>query len=338
MSQRRYQLVKARASDIALDDDGDPHIEIRLEAQGESFRAAVNVRSRVPPHDLLYCKVHPFSHPMLPDLLALPDGVTDLSGERPDLALDYVRGGFVRRDDMDIAPFQRTGPQNDLRDFIEPIVRAAIGNASITFYLFGATWGPEPNKPDAYFGFRPGRGVHDIHMNQGSRGGFRDHNGAREDGALLVHLGDTDRWVAVFLAFQSQDWATDPSTGHPLAGSPEPGAEPDRLRPGLSIVAALINPVGGEAGTETVTLLNRTDASVDLGGWFIEDRNGRRQRLAGVVAAGDTVRVVLTGGPDEPRLRNKGGVIRLLTPAGEVATVVAYEKDQAAREGWTTAF
>ena len=96
--------------------------------------------------------------------------------------------------------------------------------------------------------------------------------------------------------------------------------------------------MGGEAGTETVTLLNRTDASVDLGGWFIEDRNGRRQRLAGVVAAGDTVRVVLTGGPDEPRLRNKGGVIRLLTPAGEVATVVAYEKDQAAREGWTTAF
>jgi uncharacterized protein YukJ len=61
------------------------------------------------------------------------------------------------------------------------------------------------------FGFEPGRGVHDVHMNQGNaRHDYhaRD-NGIWQDGALFLHLKREPRWVAVFLAFQSQQWQTD---------------------------------------------------------------------------------------------------------------------------------
>jgi uncharacterized protein YukJ len=66
-------------------------------------------------------------------------------------------------------------------------------------------------EPDEVFGFEPGRGVHDIHMNQGNP--RHDHhasdNGVWQDGAVLLHLKRDQRWVAVFLAFQSQQWQTD---------------------------------------------------------------------------------------------------------------------------------
>jgi uncharacterized protein YukJ len=41
-------------------------------------------------------------------------------------------------------------------------------------YAFGAKWGPEKGKPDKYFKFVPGNGIHDIHMNQGNSGAVQE--------------------------------------------------------------------------------------------------------------------------------------------------------------------
>ncbi|HET7615957.1 MAG TPA: DUF2278 family protein, partial [Bacillales bacterium] len=67
-----------------------------------------------------------------------------------------------------------------------------------------------------YFGFQPGNGIHDIHMNQGNQDKWKDDDGVWQDGALLFHYPSTDKWTAVFLAFQSQSFQTDDRTGHAL--------------------------------------------------------------------------------------------------------------------------
>ena len=72
-----------------------------------------------------------------------------------------------------------------------------------------------------------------------------------QDGGLLFRFPAEDRWVAIFLAFQSQAWHTDDTTGHAIVDAPtEVGDQPVR------IVAALVNPVGPSPEQETVTLLN----------------------------------------------------------------------------------
>jgi uncharacterized protein YukJ len=55
-------------------------------------------------------------------------------------------------------------------------------------------------------------------MNQGNprSGPFGGDNGVWQDGALFVHLPEETRWIAIFLAFQTQAWQTDDLTGHPL--------------------------------------------------------------------------------------------------------------------------
>jgi uncharacterized protein YukJ len=68
---------------------------------------------------------------------------------------------------------------------------------------------------DHGFGFAPSRGMHNIHMNQGSpEERFRGDNGVGQDGALLIAFPQ-GRWAALFLKFQSQAWQTDDTTGHP---------------------------------------------------------------------------------------------------------------------------
>ena len=40
-------------------------------------------------------------------------------------------------------------------------------------YAFGQRWGPEAGNKDKIFGFLPGNGVHDIHMNQANAASFQ---------------------------------------------------------------------------------------------------------------------------------------------------------------------
>src|SRR5262249_15255490 len=89
-------------------------------------------------------------------------------------------------------------------------------------------------------------GVHDIHMNQGNNGRFRADDGVWQDGGLLIHLPTRSRWIGIFLAFQSQSWHTDDSTGHTLPDAPP---HPDRDTAAIRILAALVNPAPAGPGT-----------------------------------------------------------------------------------------
>ena len=307
-----------------------PHYQIHVRANSIDYRVAVNVRSAQSPPDLLYLAVEDFAHPLITALNDLEDGYTAVPSSAGGAALDYIRGNLFDRAAVRPLPADVPGPDNDLSDKIDHFVERAMNDPTARLYAFGQRWGPEAGKEDKIFGFLPGNGIHDIHMNQGSFGRFADDNGVWQDGGLLLHYPTQNQWVAFFLAFQSQAWHTDDTTGHPL---PEIElGEPDGL---VKIVGALVNPVGPAPEAETVTLLNASPQDIDLGGWLIADRLKNQMMLPPqILPAGHAVRILVQ---PPAQLGNQGGLITLLNREGLKVDGAAYTKIEA-REGWTLVF
>ncbi|MGD2109716.1 MAG: DUF2278 family protein [Phycisphaerae bacterium] len=348
MSLKKYGVLKGRAVDRQLGAGSSPHYEVHIMAEQDSYRIAVNVKSALSPSELLYLVDDDFEHPVTDVVAELPAGFTALSSRATTGALDYIRGNLFDRTRMRALPHNVPGPDNDLNEKLDAQIQRAMADENATVYAFGERWGPEPNEPDKYFEFLPGNGIHDIHMNQGNVGRFVRDDGVWQDGGLLIHFPEVrsgadilapERWVGVFLAFQSQSWHTDDQTGHAIPGPTPPVPDPETPTGDgmVRIVAALVNPTGGDVGDESVTLLNTTPHEIDLNGWIIADKNKKREVLSGPkVAAGDAARIVLSG--DGAQLSNKGGIISLLDPTGLKIDGVSYTKAQAKRQAWTLKF
>ena len=335
MPLEHYGVLKGSVVDARREDAADtPHYQVHVRADGTSYRIAVNVKSQLSPSELLFLVDDRFSHPVIGGLPELPRGFNDLRHEPDALALDFIRSNLFDRLQLRTLPASMPGPDNDLSDRVEHYVARAVQESDAEVYAFGERWGPEQDKPDKIFGFSPGNGVHDIHMNQGNEPRFARDDGTWQDGALVFRFPSTDQWVAVFLAFQSQAWHTDDATGHAITEpGPLPGpTEPDRI---ARIVGALVNPVGPAPEPETVTLLNASPDPVELTGWELMDRLKNKQSLSGTIAAGGTLTVSV-----EPpvQLGNKGGIITLLDERGLKVDGVSYTEQQTQREGWTLVF
>jgi hypothetical protein len=178
-------------------------------------------------------------------------------------------------------------------------------------------------------GFYPGAGIHNVHMNQGNDAKFAGDDGPWQDGGILFSFPQPDRslrWVAVFLAFQSQASHTDDVTGHTLPAS----AARDGL---VRIVAAKPRPAKGQP--QTVTLLNTGTDAVDLAGWCIADYRKARGPLTGLLGPGATLAVPLAA---PVVLANTGDIITLLDASGLKIDGVAYSKRQLPTEGHTLVF
>ena len=329
MPIRPYGVLKGRAIDAKPEaDDDTPHYQMRIVADATHYRTAVNVKSQQAPSELLFLIDEDFRHALTAQLPEIPHGFTALPSTPGGLALDFIRGNLFDRLAMRPLPFNLPGPDNDLNERIDHYVHRAMRDPQALVYAFGERWGPEANTADKVFHFLPGNGIHNIHMNQGNTGRFVADDGVWQDGALLFHFPTEQRWVALFLAFQSQAWHTDDRTGHTIT----PITDRDYA---VRIVAALVNPIGPAPEQETVTILNTTPQAVDLTGWAIADRLKHKHLLSGIVAAGATVVVVLS---PEVQLGNQGGIITLLDTHGLKVHGVSYTKEQAQREGWTIVF
>jgi uncharacterized protein YukJ len=334
MPLARYGVLAGRVVDRRAEGGTDtPHYQIQVDGGGVDYRVAVNVLSRQAPSELLYLADEAFQHPVLQGLRDLPEGFTTLPSTAGGLALDFIRANLFDRQLLRPVPATAPGPDNDLADKLDHFVERAAADPAARVYAFGQRWGPEPSTPDKVFGFSPGNGVHDIHMNQGNSQAFRHDDGVWQDGALLLRYPAQDQWVAVFLAFQSQAWHTDDQTGHAIAA---PGPEPQAADRRVRIVAVLVNPTGPAPERETVTLLNASPVDIDLAGWSILDHADRRLVLdGGVLPAGDAARVVLA---PPVQLGNRGGLVTLLDPDGLKVDGIAYTKAQAGTEGWSLVF
>jgi uncharacterized protein YukJ len=336
-----YGILKGRATARAMEreDKKSPHYQVLIEAGGSKFRLPINVKSVKKPFDLLVLTDKNFRHPITSQLLTLNEGFTAIPpSERKagGLALDFIRGNLFNPKELRPVRADLPGRENDINDLLEIIIQQILNNTKVDLYAFGEPFGPE-NIKDKVFGFKPGRGIHNIHMNQGNRDNpFKQENGVYQDGALLIHFRDEERWTAFFSAFQSQSFHTDDKTGDPLDTHPV-GPEPEtKVLADLKIVAAKVNPKGNDVGQETVILLNTTPVPVSLDGWFLTDQLKRKFSLTGSIDGGFPRLIQLSG--DDVQLGNDGGVITLLNPQGIKVDGVSYTQEDAKKQGQTIVF
>jgi uncharacterized protein YukJ len=329
MPLKRYSVLKGRIEKVQEErDNSTPHFQILVNSNDKLFRIAVNVMSADEPSTLKYMVVSDFEHALSDKLAILTDGLHSINSKPGGVALDYIRSNLFDITKMKTIPHNVPGDDNDLNDLLDMYASRAMRTLNSRVYAFGEVWGPE-NKKDQYFGFQPGQGIHDIHMNQGNSGQWKSDNGVYQDGGLLFHFPNEDQWVGVFLAFQNQAIHTDNQTGNPL-DFPEPDVVSSK---DMRIIAALVNPPGDDPGLETVTLINVSDKSINLAGWFLEDKNGKKEDLPSqLLNSVESIRIVLSG--QGVQLSNDGGQITLWSPNDGVS----YPKDQASKVGWTLIF
>jgi uncharacterized protein YukJ len=362
MPLKNYAVLKGHPIAGLPAKAGKNHYSVRVVDDDLDYRIAINVRSNAKNFgkDLWFFMDEDFQHPMIESLNALPLGrkIFDRNStpaERRDsgIALDFIRMNLFDRTKMKIFPGFLQGANNDLNERIDNLISDMIGDEESLIYAFGETWIDEPTK-DKVFGFKPGNGIHDIHMNQGDlTGDHSQEDGVYQDGGLLFYFAAENRYVAYFTKFQSQSWHTDDQTGHAIGGSGEdidassgmigqgthgggntmlPGHDPDFQ---VRIVGAMVNPVGPAPEAETVTLLNTTTGSIDLTGWSLADKQKNKMSLEGEIPKGGTLRVDVAA---PMQLANTGGIITLLNDKGIKIHGVSYTAAQARKEGVTIVF
>ncbi len=319
----------------------NPHFHVVVEGGGKRWRCPVNVKSKDPVNSEVWFRIQSplTNHPLLPGLKALPDGLKKLPDHRPGLTLDYVRDPLLNRFEMRRLPFRGNGPEDDIQDVLEGYVRQAQ-TAAADVYVFGEYWENRRFPADEVFG--TDSGVHDVHMNQGNSSGFAGADGIYQDGALLIDLGSMG-WLGIFLAFNSQVWATDEQGRRKPGFAEGPHAQLDGgggggggggqvTRKRAAIVAALVNPTGHDVGKETVTIFNASNGEVNLNGWRIVDRQNRAEVLgARFLPSNEAVTIQLTG--NGAQLGNDGGTIRLFDAADNQLDTKTYTKAQASPQG-----
>jgi uncharacterized protein YukJ len=322
--------------------DEDPtsphgHVIFTDGVSSKKLSAAINIKSLSADTRLVYWLLPDFQHPLRQHLEKLPRGWTDIQREDQDLSLDLLRSGVVDVKAGRLLPHDLPGSLNDIIDYLVPFFDAAI-RSKATIYLYGEQ-------------FRSKDGVHDIHMNQGSDGGFRKYNGIYQDGGIVLEFPD-GHWEAFFIAFASQTVKTT-NDGHPdgptfaelLHGTVAPPPvggddstdvddEPTTATPIVSIQAALVNPDGPDGGEnpELVYLISDSASPVYLKGWTIANHLGMSGPLpddAQLEAVGAKKSFEVVGVP----LSNKGGSIILKSADGRVVHQVEYSKEQASRSG-----
>jgi uncharacterized protein YukJ len=345
MPLNNYGVLKGRAIGRRLGSGSSPHYQIHLvDEAGTHYRIAINVRSQLAPSELMYYIKPYFVHPLTSTVEALPSGFSRLAPNSGSGALDLIRGNLLQPGMMTPLPPDLPGPDNDLNEKLDQIVQRAMADEEALVYAFGERWGPESNKADKYFGFLPGNGIHDIHMNQGNVGSFIKDDGVWQDGGVLFHFPLQRQWTAVFLKFQSQSWHTDDRTGHTLVeGEEGEPRNPDPITPqptealpdGLvRIVSAMVNSIESPE-KEWVNILNASDRAISLAGWQLADKQKAKMPLSGTIEPGAPLRIDIQ---PPVALSNKGGIITLLNQNGLKVHGVSYTRQQANQPGWTIVF
>ncbi|HEY9047141.1 MAG TPA: DUF2278 family protein [Ohtaekwangia sp.] len=336
MPINHYGVLKGKAVDRIQATPSNEHFQIKIDAGGPIHRIAVNVKSQLSPPEVLFYLNDDYRHAILQDILDanLADGYTHIASKSDSIALDFIRKNLFPREEMRAIPYNKPGADNDLNEKIDFYIQQAIQESDARVYAFGEKWGPENGKPDKYFHFEPGNGIHDIHMNQGNSGRYANDNGVYQDGGLLLHFPSRNKWVALFIAFQVQSWHTDDVTGHPLADVPQDHEEQPENSTPIRIIAAMVNPRNVDVGKEYIILLNKSDQPVDIEGWKIVDKTKKNTDVIDrkTINGGDAIRINLSG--KGAQLGNNGGIITLLNKQGIKIDGVSYTKKDVTREGF----
>ena len=348
---KNYGVLKGKVLQFTRDNDTSPHSELLVNAADELLRVSVNVRSSQGHRSqrlIEYKLVQDLGHPVIPHLRSLSAGWHDLAlGNQRHLAIDYIRSNLFRPSEMRPIIHSAPGPNNDLFELLEALLKKSVVQEEAWIYAYGERWGPEWSVRDPVFRFLPTSGVHLVHMNQGDPG---DSNTIFTDGALLFDFPQQQRAMGIFLKFQNQHWHTDDQQGYPLPDSPQspviqsaetvntpwpvlPAESPYRL---ARIVAIVPNPKAQDAGRETVTLLNLSSQPLSLNGWRLVDHQRRSEQLRGGMTAYERKLIILN--PEKIYLANQGGTLTLLNHQSLKVDGVSYRAEDVATPGTVLTF
>jgi hypothetical protein len=122
-----------------------------------------------------------------------------------------------------------------------------------------------------------------------------------------------------------------------LPDGSQPPAPPAEARGSVRILAALVNPVGDDPGSETVTIINVGSGKVSMEGWVLRDKMDNRLGMPAVDLVPGVAHSVRLP-KNSVQLSNKGGTITLFDRRGAIVHSVSYSKSQASEEGRTIVF
>ncbi|HDR7448968.1 MULTISPECIES: YukJ family protein [Bacillus] len=203
MPVKNYGVLKGQVVGYTPPDDKDstPHFTVNIsDNNNHEYEIIINVKSKKSPSELLYYAGKNFHSEQITNLPNLNYGFTNITNNNREIALDYIRGNLLDRCKLVPLPVTAPGDDNDLQDKFLNYMKTSENNPKVDIYAYGEKIPP---------------GIHDVHMNQGNVGSFRKDDGIWQDGGVLFHYKDANKWEAVFLAFQSQSWCTDDS-GHAI--------------------------------------------------------------------------------------------------------------------------
>jgi len=340
MPLKSYAVLKGRPKATRSSAEGHPHFHLQIEANGDDYRVAINVRSMLEPSEMEYLIKLRFGHPITAGLHRLSPGLHPVKSRPGGLALDFIRLNLFPHDQFLKLPSHHSNGGTDLNDVLEGIFAGAMTDPGCWVYVYGESW--EAEGSDHIFRFYPSRGLHDVHMNQGNDPCHLEQDAPWQDGAILIEHPRQQRWTGLFLKFQSQSWHTDPVSGHALSypegsllGSPDGcnGAPPPECT--VRIAALLVKPLDGQLPREAVTLFNVSPYPVDLSGWRLTGGRGGQWPLQGKLRSGEAREIPL--GEALP-LSDDGGIVTLVNREGLKVHGVYYTSAQAARVGWRIPF
>ena len=352
MAHINYQALRGKVHAFApAVPSSNPHLWVILEADGRKWFATINVRSNkdapgepVGKSYLYYLVDTDFAHPIVPTILARPEGLSPVDRSYDGGALDFQRGNLFNPNAMRILPPEGAG-DDGLVQRIGALLNLAKAQDHEVFFYGNAFAMTDPHQTDAAFGYTPDApfGVDNIHMAQGDprEVNIRLHeNGVWHDGACFIWDETGRRMTAIFLAFQSQGWHTNDS-GDLIFGATGCEAPSYDYSQGAGTplplprrVAEITSAHRAPDGTASVVVANMGTAPLDLAGWrFLIDTVKSFPLPETVLAAGQPLSAPLPAGS----LSDSGGLLTLVNSSQLRVDGVAYAGGDP-QQGWSTSF
>ena len=193
----KYVMFRGKVVDKWYDFDKRAHYHIvAVDKNGKKYDLAVNIGSIYEKKNeiissnlrVYYRKNYFCEESVISKILLQESGITECD---KDLCLDYVRMKLFPHNEM----IQMKGFDEKhvyLTEIIEKYVEKAKNNDNYEVFAFGRL-------------YANGKGLHDIHLNQGSTGKFKKNDAKYSDGGLFFRNRQNNRIIAIFIAFVTQN-------------------------------------------------------------------------------------------------------------------------------------
>lgn len=198
LSKENYVMLRGRVINKWYDIDEKAHYHITVQSNKDEYDISINIgsiRKNQQEFNSTSLRIYydnNYNHSILDELLKYKAGIS-LCNDK--LKLDYVRMRLF--DKRKIKKIH--GISNNkiyLMKIIEDNVKCAIENEEIEIFIFGNMY---ENK----------KGIHDIHMNQGSLPPYDTKDRTYSDGGIFFFNNETKKWTSLFIMFENQSLHTD---------------------------------------------------------------------------------------------------------------------------------